>query len=627
MLEALKLDSVLPSPTNPRKRFDEKDLQDLATSIKEHGVMQPILVRPVPGLFSHYEIVAGERRWRASKLAKQETIPAIIKELDNIETMQLQIIENLQRSDLHALEEAEGFRQMLNATASDEHKPWTAEELGQKIGKSRSYVYASLKLCDMSNFAKDKFLEGKFGRETALLIARIPGEKLQERLVKTIAESELSFRAAKDYIHRDFTFDLTKATWDKFDETVLVGAPSCAKCPNRSGNYPELHQDIESPDVCTNPTCYSSKKAAYADRVIKTMPRVIHGEEAKQIAPYGIDVYVTNGYVKDIGNVMVDGKYPAKELLGDDIPEPFTLIDEKNNLGLVYHREGIIELARVKLEEKIASGEFESATNSQPRTTGLYEKKKARAEELKPVYQAYFKERMVQLRDLFAADDIEIKQAIISKFDDSTLYGQDRDLFFDAFNHAHIDEFTLHELIISAAFLNVADSFDIQPHHIDENLTLDADYSSIFDDAQALELMTGVALPPLPAAQAQELNAESQDEAPGQPEGEALPETPAEDPAEAVETSANEDIAPGALPYILPAETAVDPTPAAQASESNAADAPLSGFDKARIKGEKEAARRKALKDKKVSGQPDAQPGADQVASATPAHYLTDEKH
>jgi ParB/RepB/Spo0J family partition protein len=619
MLEALKLDSVLPSPTNPRKRFDDKDLLDLAVSIKEHGVMQPILVRPVPGLFSHYEIVAGERRWRASKLAEQETIPAIIKELDNIETMQLQIIENLQRSDLHALEEAEGFRQMLNATGSDQHKPWTAEELGQKIGKSRSYVYASLKLCDMSNFAKDKFLEGKFGRETALLIARVPGEKLQEQLVKYIATSEMSFRSARDYIHRDFTFDLSKAQWDKFDEKLTGNAPSCMKCPKRSGNFPELFPDIESPDVCTDPTCYSQKKSAYADRIIKISPRVIHGEEAKQIAPYGVDSYVTNGYVKNLKSIDIDG-FDAAEILGDEAPEPIPFVDDKKNVAAVYNIEEIKVIAAAVLQEKLASGELQADEEEPSEYEIKAQQRLEYAELVTPLVQDYYREQLIKARDMLNAGDVDYLKTFAKEAIKKVFYvDANRKFFFETLGISNLSECTVGELLLALVMGDFHNGLKLDKYDINgESFTITGYNPKKY--LSTIESLTGVALPPLPAAQAQELNAESQAEAPGQREAEPLPETPAENPAEAVETCVNEDIAPGALPDVLPAETAVDHSPAAQAGESTPADAPLPGFLKAKLKGEKAAARRKAIQDKKVSGQPDAQTGADQVASANHAH-------
>lgn len=581
----IDVECITPSPTNPRKRFNEKELQDLAESIKAKGVMQPILVRPLNAAaveagqeaFFRYEIVAGERRWRATKLAGIESMPATVRELDDIETLQLQIIENMQRSDLHPLEEAEALQNMLKATGANGQRQWTHEELGAKIGKSRTYVFASLNLLKLSNFAKDKFLEDKFGRETALLISRIPGEKLQERLVKDITERELSYRAAKDYIHRDFTYQLDKASWDKFDNTLLADTPSCAKCPKRSGNFPELFPDIESPDVCTDPTCFKNKKDAYADRVIKTMPRVIHGDQAKEVAPYGYNTYITNGYVRSLDTVTVDG-FNAAEVLGEDAPEPFTLVDETKNIGKVYKKDEVETLLREKLQEKLASGELQPKQTKKDEPSPwqvLHEKKRKRAEEITAVLMPHFQNQMTNLRDLLVKDDLKTKEAIYAQFDEQVLDNTYRDLFFDAFGHSHINEFNSAELLISAVLIGWAHQFEIASYEISDDLTFDYDKSDVPEAYAFLEKLTGIPLPPLPAAQAQELN----------PESEPATQPPAADASAPVETS----------------EPAPTPSPAPLEGDEK----PKSNFDRIREQEEARRARRAKRDSKKESAQAD----------------------
>lgn len=352
------VESIVPSPYNPRKRFNETELAELANSIKQHGLIQPILVRPIED--AQYEIVAGERRWRATKLAGLDTIPAIIRELDDKTAMELQILENLQRSDLHPLEEAQGFKSLLNKTGG-----WTPEQLAERIGKSRSYIYGSLKLTELCTYAQDKFYEGSIQRETALLIARIPAAKMQEEATKSIIKMELSYRSAVEYLKNRFTLDLTKANWDKHSnklpgtETECV---SCLSCPKRTGNYPELYPDIESPDVCTDIECYDTKKRAYAQHVINTQPNVIHGEEAEKIAPNGVNVYVTNGYSSDPKHVFLrfnEQYFHANEVLDEDsIPEGVTIVDKNGDIKTVYKDDDVKTLMRQKLEEKVASGEL-----------------------------------------------------------------------------------------------------------------------------------------------------------------------------------------------------------------------------------------------------------------------------
>jgi ParB/RepB/Spo0J family partition protein len=362
------LSEIKASTTNPRKRFNDVDLQELADSIQAHGVMQPILVRPWvdTGLQSlnpshenfgiKYQIVAGERRWRASKLAAMETIPAIIRELDDLETLQLQIIENLQRSDLHALEEAQGFKALLD---NKDAKSWNADELAQKIGKSRSYIYASLKLNELCTFAQDMFLDGRFGREIALLIARIPGEKLQTQATKEIVKGNgqdtFSYRAAKSYVHDRYMLSLSDAVFDTHTTSLLPAAGSCLSCPKRSGNYPELFPDMESTDVCTDPDCFGQKKAMHVQLLISNSPRAITGAESLKIMPYGISSYISdNTYDRSTGRAIGGGGKQWDELLGDDMPEPVLIVDDKNNTIQLYEASEL----KQKLAEKIASGEL-----------------------------------------------------------------------------------------------------------------------------------------------------------------------------------------------------------------------------------------------------------------------------
>jgi ParB/RepB/Spo0J family partition protein len=355
----VNLKSIVASKTNPRKRFNQDDLKDLAASIKEHGVMQPILVRPLPGenVESLYEIVAGERRWRATDMAGIDTIPAVIRQLNDLETLQLQIIENLQRSDLHPLEEAQGFKALLD---NKDAASWNADQLAAKVGKSKSYIYGSLKLNELCVYAQDMFLDGKFGREIALLIARIPGEKLQTLACKEIVKGHglepFSFRAAKSHIHSRYTLSLADAKFDTNCKKLVPDAGACFSCPKRSGNYPELFSDIESADVCTDPDCFASKKAAHIEIVISQHKRVLQGEDAKKVMPYGVNSYIDDRTYSKLGEYDKDPRFnqPYSELLGDDLPEPIILVDDNKNMITLYEKSALAE----KLEVKIASGEL-----------------------------------------------------------------------------------------------------------------------------------------------------------------------------------------------------------------------------------------------------------------------------
>lgn len=532
--QLIPLSAISPSNTNPRKRFNEADLQELAESIKQHGVMQPILVRPTnmeavkTGIdpFAIYEIVAGERRYRASKLAGVEYIPAIAKELNDLETLQLQIIENLQRSDLHPLEEAQGFKALLD---NKDAKSWNADQLADKIGKSRSYIYASLKLCELCTYAQDMFLDNKFGREIALLIARIPGAKLQEAAAKNIISTELSYRRAKEYIRNNYTLDLNKAPWDKVSITLYPPAGSCLSCPKRTGNYPELFSDIESPDVCTDTACFSAKKVAFANELIASTPRVIHGEEANAVAPYGVNHYITNGYTSNLDHVRLDG-HSAEDILADEKPEPYIVIDKNSETRTVYKEDEVKDLLKLKLEEKIASGEIVIT----PKEKSAYELERE-AIELK---QDEEKQRRLHIFNRLAPNISQQHQALILRMAIDQLnrevstdlepvlnlydFEGTEEEFFTDFQQSEQDLASLTKML---ALLLIAPGVEVSSWQwkSEEDNEKDQDYQSLLtfisniglDLAQFLT--AELPLTPNPAAQAQELNADAAAAADGKP--------------------------------------------------------------------------------------------------------------
>lgn len=294
--EHIPLADLCPSPTNPRRTFDAEKLQDMASSIARHGVLQPILVRPWPAgqavpagadrTAPRYEIITGERRFRAATLAAVESIPANVRHLDDNEVLEIQIIENLQREEVHPIEEAEGFQTLMQRTGC------AAEELAAKVGRSKAYVYARLKLTALCDEAREAFREGKLTASTALLIARIPGAELQADALAAIVnnwEGPLSFRRAANVIQSRFTTRLNEAPFDLDKPDLLPDAGPCSTCPSRSGNQPELFADISGSDVCTDPGCYQRKREAWAElkRAEATAAghKVLTGKAAEKIIP------------------------------------------------------------------------------------------------------------------------------------------------------------------------------------------------------------------------------------------------------------------------------------------------------------------------------------------------------
>lgn len=303
---AIPLGAIVQSKTNPRKVFDKGALEELADSMRAHGVLSPVLVRPrLEANGTHeeavsYELVAGERRWRAAKIAGLAEIPALVRELKDAEVLEIQVIENLQRTDLHPLEEAEGYEQLMKLHS------YTAEDLAAKVGKSKGYVYARLKLCALVPEARKAFHEGKLNPSTALLVARIPVPELQKKATKEITEPAwngevMSVRSAAEHLQRRYMLRLADAPWPTADAQLVPAAGACTACPKRTGNQRELFSDVKSADVCTDPSCFDQKRAAWQVRARAEAEaagrEVITGKQAKAIKPHENSSYLS-GYVR-----------------------------------------------------------------------------------------------------------------------------------------------------------------------------------------------------------------------------------------------------------------------------------------------------------------------------------------
>jgi ParB family transcriptional regulator, chromosome partitioning protein len=173
---------ILPNPAQPRHSYEEDSLTELADSIREHGVLQPILVRPVG---SQYELIAGERRWRASRLAQRDTIPAIVAEFDDQTALEVSIIENLQREDVSPLEEAAMFRKMTDLG-------YSVRQLAQKIGKDKGYVENRMRLADAPPEVRELVSVRKDTISHAYELMKVGDERTRRRLARKVAAGELS---------------------------------------------------------------------------------------------------------------------------------------------------------------------------------------------------------------------------------------------------------------------------------------------------------------------------------------------------------------------------------------------------------------------------------------------------
>ena len=181
------LEFLTPNPRNPRRHFAESDLTDLAQSIREHGIVQPVVVRPTSET-GRYEIIAGERRWRAAQRAGLDSVPVLIRDVNDRVALELAIVENVQRADLNPVEEALGYQQLI-----DEHD-YTQADLGQIIGKSRSHVANTLRLLKLPDVIRDMLNDGSLSAGHARTLVSAPDPL---GLAKRIVEGGLSVRQAE----------------------------------------------------------------------------------------------------------------------------------------------------------------------------------------------------------------------------------------------------------------------------------------------------------------------------------------------------------------------------------------------------------------------------------------------
>jgi ParB family transcriptional regulator, chromosome partitioning protein len=270
LVEEIPLVRIQPSKANPRRRKNQAALAELAESIQQRGVLQPILVRPLNG--DGYEIVCGERRYEASRTAQKKTIPARIVHLSDTEALELAVIENVQREDVHELDEALGYQALMRQNP----ERYTVDTLAQKIGRSPKYIYARLKLADLTPNLQAAFYEGKLTVGHANEIARLepkyqeralqecfPGHRTTKAILKDKDPRPISVRELREWIEREIHLSLVQAPFDANDPNLVPAAGPCSTCPKRSGSNPLLFADsIRKADVCVDPECYGQKEAA-----------------------------------------------------------------------------------------------------------------------------------------------------------------------------------------------------------------------------------------------------------------------------------------------------------------------------------------------------------------------------
>lgn len=389
--------SLVASPTNPRKHFDNTTLDELADNIKQHGIISPILVRPHPekaGPASiKYQIVAGERRWRAAKLAGLAHVPVSVRELTDAQVLELQLTDNLQRDDLSPLEEAEGYAQLIQIHKKKGNAAFGVDRLADVIGKSRGYVYARCKLNDLCPEGKKALGEGKLEFSIALEIARIGHHDPQRQILKVVLEGKhrgdgpMTFRDAKEHIHDHFMLQLKSAPFPIDDAALLPRAGPCVTCPKRTGNQRELFADIKSADICTDAHCFGEKRQAFAARKAEEARKqgqtVITGPAARRIAPHGAapNDYLNDGWLRFDKQSSDLGYKSPRQVLGKHLPKPALLEDpETHDLVEVLRLSDVQKAMKAAGIKKPSSGSA-SALETKWRAERQREREKRKAEE------------------------------------------------------------------------------------------------------------------------------------------------------------------------------------------------------------------------------------------------------
>ncbi len=277
----ITLDSIVPHPGNRRVGgFDQAKLEELALSIEAVGVQQPAVIRPIIRRLKEdkmYQLVTGERRWRAARIAGMAALPCVIREISDEAVLKIQTIENLQREDIHPLDEAEGYRRLIEEAGYD------VEHLAKDVGKSISYIYRRLKLRELSDKTRQDFIENKMTTEHAILIARIPEEQ-QKKCLDYISTyrggcTDISVRNLSNFINGEFLLDLSAASFKKDDEKLYPKAGACVDCKKRTGHNPDLFEDLKGKDHCLDSKCFNHK----LDEMIKRGQRELEGEDHYEV--------------------------------------------------------------------------------------------------------------------------------------------------------------------------------------------------------------------------------------------------------------------------------------------------------------------------------------------------------
>lgn len=320
MVPAMHLDLLKPAPWNPRKAFASAALDELAADITARGILEPLVVRD---LVSHHEIVCGERRYRAALRAGLESVPVVVRVLDDREALEAAISENGQRESLHPLEEADAF-----VALRDTHGE-TAADIAARFGVTEKLVHQRLSLARLCPEGREAFLTDKLSWGVALQVARLPAEfqaSAVEYLAKPQWNGPWTVTEAGRWIAQRYHLRLAQASFDTTDATLVPEVGACVGCARNTDTQVPLFGDDVTPGQCTDPVCFARKKEAAWQRkaaeVAGSRP-VLTFEQSAAVAPQYHGAPLRGGYVKLTDKPQDHGgRKTWAQLLGTQAPTP-----------------------------------------------------------------------------------------------------------------------------------------------------------------------------------------------------------------------------------------------------------------------------------------------------------------
>lgn len=328
--QTLPISLIHESKTNPRRTFHPAKLVELAESLRTHGLIQPITVRPNS---EGYEIIAGARRFRAARIAELEELPARILDLTDEQTLEVQIIENSQRQDVHPYEEAAGYQRLLDLPGYD------VAALADKCGKSQSHIYARLTLLQLVPEVADAFQHEKITASHANLIARLTAEQQAEAFKqcwrKDWQDKEPHLLPAKHlsaWIQNSLYLPLAEATFSIEDPSLNIEAGACLTCPRRSGFNTQLFADVQG-DQCFDSLCYRGKVKASIDRELAANPELVQIVNGYRPASERVEGQLEPNQF----NVIRDTK--PSDVAAEEDSETSAVICTTTRIGLVVYGE------------------------------------------------------------------------------------------------------------------------------------------------------------------------------------------------------------------------------------------------------------------------------------------------